>query len=76
MTVVLRGEGGALFGIVVERLGEIPVVPVADIAPMGNVFGSATSMLASVVMTHGGDNGPMLALLAVDRIAAMLGQAQ
>jgi hypothetical protein len=43
---------------------------------MGNVFGSATSMLASVVMTHGGDNGPMLALLAVDRIAAMLGQAQ
>jgi hypothetical protein len=57
-------------------LGEIAVVPVADIAPMGNVFGSATSMLASVVMTHGGDNGPMLALLAVDRIAAMLGQAQ
>jgi chemotaxis signal transduction protein len=76
LTVVLRGEGGALFGIVVERLGEIAVVPVADIAPMGNVFGSATSMLASVVMTHGGDTGPMLALLAVDRIAAMLGQAR
>ena len=54
LTVVLRGEGGKLFGVLVERLGDIPVVAVTDIAPMTNVFGGATSMLASVVMTHGG----------------------
>jgi chemotaxis signal transduction protein len=75
LTVVLRGEGGRQFGVLVERLGDIPAVAVTDIAPMTNVFGGATSMLASVVMTHGGDNGPMLTLLAVDRIVAMLNQA-
>ena len=74
LTVVLRGEDGKRFGVLVERLGEIPVVAVADIAPMTNVFGGATSMLASVVMTHGGDSGPMLTLLAVDKIVAMLNQ--
>ncbi len=75
LTVVLRGEGGKLFGVLVERLGDIPVVAVTDIAPMTNVFGGATSMLASVVMTHGGDSGPMLTLLAIDKIVAMLHQA-
>lgn len=62
LTVVLRGEGGRLFGVL------------ADIAPMGNVFGAMTSMRASVLMTPGGDRGPMLTLLAVDKIAALLKQ--
>jgi len=76
LTVVLRGEGGRQFGVLVERLGDIPAVAKSAIAPMSNVFGGATSMLASVVMTHGGDNGPMLTLLAIDRIVAMLHQAE
>lgn len=75
LTVVLRGVGGRQFGILVERLGDIPAVAVADIAPMANVFGGGTPMLASVVMTHGGDGGAMLTLLAVDKIAALLNQA-
>ncbi|WP_332879352.1 chemotaxis protein CheW [Massilia sp. S19_KUP03_FR1] len=74
LTVVLRGEGGRLFGVLVERLGDIPLVALADIAPIGDVFGASTSMLASVVMTPGGDSGPMLTLLALDRIAALLNQ--
>jgi chemotaxis signal transduction protein len=74
LIVVMRGEGGRLFGVLVERLGEIPLVALADIAPMGNVFGGMTSMLASVVMTPDGDSGPMLTLLAVDKIAASLNQ--
>jgi chemotaxis signal transduction protein len=75
LTVVLRGEGGRTFGVLVERLGDIPAVPVADIAPMSNVFVGGTSLLASVVMTHGGDSGPMLTLLAVEKIAAVVNQA-
>jgi chemotaxis signal transduction protein len=75
LTVVLRGEGGRQFAVLVERLGDIPAVAVTDIAPMTDVFGGATSMLASVVMTHGGDSGPMLTLLAIDKIVAMLNQA-
>jgi chemotaxis signal transduction protein len=75
LTVVLRGEGGRHFAILVERLGDIPAVAVTDIAPMGSVFVGMTSILASVVMTHGGDSGPMLTLLAVDKIVALLNQA-
>jgi chemotaxis signal transduction protein len=75
LTVVLRGPGGQRFGILVERLGDIPAVPVAAIAPMSNVFVGVTSLLASVVMTPGGAGAPMLTLLAVDKMAALLQQA-
>ena len=75
LTVVLRGPGGQRFGILVERLGDIPAVPVAAIAPMSNVFVGVTSLLASVVMTPGGAGGPMLTLLAVDKMAALQQQA-
>lgn len=76
LTVVLRAEGGRQFGILVERLGDIPTVAVTDIAPVGDLFVGAVSLLASVVMTHGSDHGPMLTLLAVDKIVALLNQAE
>lgn len=74
LTVVLRGAGGRQFGILVERLGDIPAVSLADIAPVSSVFVGITPVLASVVKSHGGHGGPMLTLLAVDNIAAMLNQ--
>ncbi|TWI66189.1 chemotaxis signal transduction protein [Pseudoduganella lurida] len=75
LTVVLQGAGGRKFGILVERLGGIPVVPVADIAPVSNVFVGITPILASVVKSHGGPGGTALTLLAVEKIAEMLNQA-
>jgi chemotaxis signal transduction protein len=75
LTVVLRGPGGRLFGVLVERLGDIPVVALADIAPVSNVFFGVTPILASVVNSHGSQAGPMLTLLAVEKIAGMLNQA-
>jgi len=75
LTVVLRGEGGRPFGVLVERLGEIPTVAVADIEPVSTMFVGIAPVLASMVKTSGGRNGPMLTLLAVDKIAALLGQA-
>jgi chemotaxis signal transduction protein len=75
LTVVLRGEGGRPFGVLVERLGEIPNVALADIEPVSTMFAGVTPMLASMVKTSGDHGGPMLTLLAVDKIAAMLGQA-
>ena len=76
LTVVLRDAGGRPFGGLVDRLGEIPVVPLADIAAVSSVFMGATPMLASVVGSHGGDDGAMLTVLAVDKIAEIVNQAR
>ena len=75
LTVVLRGENGRQFGVLVDRLADVPVVNVADIAAVGSVFGAVTPILASVVTTHGGPGGAMLTLLAVDKLEAALSQA-
>jgi chemotaxis signal transduction protein len=72
LTVVLRGAGGRQFGVLVEKLGDIPTVAVSAIAPMSNVFVGVAPILASVVMTQAGDSGPMLTLLAVEEIVGML----
>jgi chemotaxis signal transduction protein len=75
LTVVLRGAGGRPFGILVDRLADIPAVPLADIAPVSSVFMGVTPILASVVSSHGGPDGAMLTLLAVDKMLALLNQA-
>ncbi|WP_426196810.1 chemotaxis protein CheW [Massilia sp. DWR3-1-1] len=75
LTVVLQGEGGRRFGVLVERLGDIAAVAAAAIAPVSSVFIGITPLLASVVTSHAGDAGQMLTLLAVDKIVAMLSQA-
>lgn len=75
LTVVLRGDSGRQFGVLVDRLADVPVVKVADIAPVGSVFGAVTPILASVVTTLSGPGGAMLTLLAVDKLEALLNQA-
>jgi chemotaxis signal transduction protein len=74
LTVVLRGAEGRPFGVLVEKLGDIPAVALSDIAPMSNVFVGVAPILASVVMTHAGDSGPMLTLLKVEEIVRLLNQ--
>ena len=74
LTVVLADAGGQRFGVLVERLGEIPVVPVADIAPVNQVFVGITPVLASIVKSADAD-GQMLTLLAVEHMAAVLRDA-
>ena len=73
ITVVLRGADGRHFGVLVERLGDIPVVPVDDIAAVSSVFVGITPVLASVVKSSG-QNGQMLTLLAVEHMADILRQ--
>jgi len=73
ITVVLRGLDGRPFGVLVERLGDIPVVPVDDIAAVSSVFVGITPVLASVVKSSG-QNGQMLTLLAVEHMADILRQ--
>lgn len=74
LVVVLRVAGGRPFGVLVERLGEIPTVALADIAPVSDVFVGMTPVLASVVKSSGGQSGPLLTLLAIEHMAAMLRQ--
>lgn len=71
LTVVLADANGHRFGVLVERLGGIPVVPVADIAPVNHVFAGITPVLASIVKSADAD-GQMLMLLAVEHMAAVL----
>lgn len=71
LTVVLNGENGRRFGVLVDRLADIPAVARGDIAPVSNVFVGITPVLASVVKSSG-EQGPMLTLLAVEHMAEVL----
>lgn len=71
LTVVLCGANGRSFGVLVDRLADIPAVARSDIAPVSNVFVGITPVLASVVKSSG-DHGPMLTLLAVEHMAEVL----
>ncbi|MFZ2267081.1 MAG: chemotaxis protein CheW [Azonexus sp.] len=63
--VVVRGDNGLNFGILVDRLGEIMETPVADIDDLSNIYVGIASVLASVVKTPAQDGAPMLVLLSV-----------
>ncbi len=63
--VVVRGDQGALFGILVDQLGEVLETPLSDIEDLSNIYVGIASVLASVVKTAPGTNAPMLVLLSV-----------
>ena len=63
--IVVRGEHGALFGILVDQLGEVLETPLNDIEDLANIYVGIASVLASVVKTAARDNSPMLVLLSV-----------
>ncbi len=70
--VVLRGQEGRLFGILVDALGDVPEVATADIADVSSIYVGITPVLASVVKTPPGENLPMLTLLSVESMAIQL----
>lgn len=63
--VVVRGENGVNFGILVDRLGEIMEAAVSDIDDLSNIYVGVASVLASVVKTPAKDGSSMLVLLSV-----------
>jgi chemotaxis signal transduction protein len=63
--VVVRGENGVNFGILVDRLGEILEAAVSDIDDLSNIYVGVASVLASVVKTPAKDGSSMLVLLSV-----------
>lgn len=68
--VVVRGEEGRNFGLLVDALGDIPEVAIEDIASVANIYVGVAPVLASVVKMPPGS--PMLTLLSVDSISARL----
>ena len=63
--VVVRGDNGINFGILVDRLGEILEVPLSDIEDLSNIYVGITSVLASIVKTPAQSGSQMLVLLSV-----------
>ena len=70
--VVVRGENGVNFGILVDRLGEVMEVPNDDIDDLSNIYVGVASVLASVVKTPPGSGLPMLVLLSVESMSEQL----
>lgn len=70
--VVVRGEEGKCFGILVDALGDVPEVPVADIADVSSIYVGVTPVLASVVKTPLGSSKPMLTILSVESMTKSL----
>lgn len=70
--VVVRGENGKLFGILVDQLGEVMETPLSDIEDLSNIYVGIASVLASVVKTAPGTNAPMLVLLSVASMSEQL----
>jgi len=70
--VVVRGDDGARFGILVDRLGEIMEVSESDIDDLSNIYVGIASVLASVVKTAPGSGQPMLVLLSAASMSEQL----
>jgi len=70
--VVIRGEDGACFGILVDALGEIPEVPLDAIADVSSIYVGVTPVLASLVKVSEERGAPMLTLLSVASMAQSL----
>jgi len=70
--VVVRGDDGKVFGILVDRLGEIMEVPEREIDDLSNIYVGIASVLASVVKTQPGNGQPMLVLLSVSSMSEQL----
>lgn len=70
--VVVRGDNGSNFGILVDQLGEIIETPLADIEDLSNIYVGIASVLASVVKTPGRSSAPMLVLLSVSSMSEQL----
>lgn len=70
--VVVRGENGINFGILVDRLGEVLEAPLSEIDDLSNIYVGVASVLASVVKTPAKDGLPMLVLLSVESMSAHL----
>lgn len=69
--IVVRGEEGLRFGLLVDHLAEIPEVAISRIEAVSNIFVGATSVLASIVKSASG-NGNMLTLLSVASMSKLL----
>ncbi|MDD2884803.1 MAG: chemotaxis protein CheW [Dechloromonas sp.] len=70
--VVIRNAQAAAFGILVDALGAIPEVAVADVADVSSIYVGVTPVLASVVKVSDLPAAPMLTLLSVDSMARCL----
>lgn len=62
--VIVRGETGCDYGILVDRLGEILEVPATDISDLSDIYVGVASVLASVVTLPGDAAQQMLVLLS------------
>ena len=63
--IIVHGDEGKHFGILIDRLGDVPEVPVAEIADVSSIYVGVTPVLASVVKTPTGSDAPMLTILSV-----------
>jgi chemotaxis signal transduction protein len=70
--VIVRGDNGSRFGILVDRLGEILEAPLSDIDDLSNIYVGIASVLASVVKTPSRNAAPMLVLLSVASMSEQL----
>lgn len=70
--VVVRSQSGALFGLVVDTLGEILEVPESDIEDLSTIYERASPVLASVVKTAPTSGASMLVLLSAKTMLAHL----
>lgn len=70
--VVIRGDDGTRFGILVDALGEVPDVPLDAIADVSSIYVGVTPVLASLVKVSEEPGAPMLTLLSVSSMASSL----
>ena len=69
--VVVRAEDGRLFGVLVDALGEVNEVALADIADVSSIYVGVTPVLASVVRSEAPGQS-MLTLLSTASMASSL----
>lgn len=71
--ILLRKGEGALFGILVDALGEIPEISSQRIQPLPAMLAGGNVLGEAIISTSTPDREHLLLVLGVDRIAARLG---
>ncbi|MCK6391215.1 MAG: chemotaxis protein CheW, partial [Azonexus sp.] len=73
--VVVRTQQKVCFGLLVDELGDIPEVALADIQPLGHLGSSSDALSVGVVngMRRSNDRHGMLSVLDTDRLCHRIG---
>lgn len=74
--IVVKADGGKLFGILVDELGDVMEVALSDIDDIAKINVNFSPILASVIKTPPSEGAPLVVLLSASQMIEQLRQCE